>query len=89
VMCGSGDGYRLQEMTTCTERRQSGSSQTWIEDALVMAPTPLSASAPAFRNCVGVGRVNEGRRRFRSGEEDGVRVNGGGGACGIDTGFAF
>jgi len=71
------------------------SSQRWTGDPLEMELTPLSASAPTFRNCVGVGRVNEGRRRLRSGEEDGVRVkdDGGGGLCvGTDIddiGFVF
>lgn len=39
---------------------------------LPIAPTPLIASAPAFKNCDGVGRENDGR--LRSGEDDGVRV---------------
>jgi len=42
-----------------------------------MAPTPLIASAPTLRNCVGVGKLNDGRRFLRSGEADGVRVIGG------------
>jgi len=35
---------------------------------------------------VGVGRLNEGRRRLRSGEEDGVRINGDVGDAGIGIG---
>src|SRR5882762_7925263 len=34
-----------------------------------MAPTPLITSAPALKNCVGVGRPSDARRRLRSGEE--------------------
>jgi hypothetical protein len=93
VGMGGNGGYLLQETATYTEQGQCESSQMWTGDPLEMAPTPLIASAPAFRNCVGVGRVNEGRRRLRSGEEDGVRVNDeGGGRMGTglgEIGFVF
>jgi hypothetical protein len=86
VAMGGNGGYPLQETTTYTEQERCESSQRWTGDPPEMVPTPLSASAPAFRNCVGVGRVNEDRRRLRSGEEDGVRVNDDGGGR-VDTGI--